>query len=105
MRQSQSWIGLRLLWLWDWRRQITRRHGVGEVLALVGAVAEGLVARMAAAAEGNGGPSSQAECVAFLILHFEIAFHSDRAVVNYRYFGCWQGILHWFSLQTETCFR
>ncbi len=93
MRQSHLVNGLRLLRLWHRRRQIARSHGIGEVLALVRAVAEGLVAGMAAAAQGDGRSSSKAERVAFLIFNFKIAFYSDRAVIKNRHFSCWQGNL------------
>ena len=82
-----------LLGLWDRRWQIASSYCIGEVLALVRTVAEGLVARMAAAAEGNCRATGQAESVTLLVFHFEIAFYFDRAVIKDRYFSCWQGIL------------
>ena len=109
LRQSQLVNGLKLSGLWDRRRQISRRHGVSEILALVRAVAEGLIGGMAAPTEGNRCASCQAESVALLVFHFEITFYFDWPVAEYGHFGCWQGILRWestkFSLNHDSGHR
>jgi hypothetical protein len=79
--------------LGDWGRQIAPGHSIREVLALVRAIAKGLIPGVAAAAEGNGGSPCQAESIAVLVLYLKITFHSDRAVIENRYFSRWQGIL------------
>ena len=66
----------------DDRGEIAGGDGADEVDAFVGAVAEGSACGLAAAAEGNGGASTEAECVAGLIDDFEVAFDTDGAVVE-----------------------
>ena len=53
----------------------------------MGAVAERLVGRVAAAAEADSGAPSQAEGAAFGIDNFEIAFHANRSVTVYGDLG------------------
>jgi hypothetical protein len=52
----------------------------------VGAIAEGLVGGMTAAAEPYGCPAGQAERLSFGIKDLELAFDADRTVVIDRYF-------------------
>ena len=65
----------------DWG-EIAGSDGAGEVDAFVGAVAEGSVCGLAAAAEGDGGAPTEAEGVAGLVDDFEVAFDTDGAVVE-----------------------
>jgi len=59
------------------RSEFAGDHGIGETASFVAAVAEGLVLRMAAAAEAQGGAPGQAERAAVGVDQFEIAFDAE----------------------------
>src|ERR1039458_7161292 len=68
------------------RGQFARDDGVIEALAAMGAIAEGLVGGLAAAAEGDDGASGETEGGAGGIEDFASALGADVAVIDYRYF-------------------
>ena len=67
--------------------EIPGGDGTDEVDALVSAIAEGGVCRLATAAESDGGASAEAERIAGLVDDFEIAFDADGTVVEDCHFG------------------
>ena len=64
------------------RGKFTGGHGVGEAGARVGAVAEWLVGRLAAAAERNDGTAGQPEGGAGGVQNLEVAFDTDGPVAE-----------------------
>ena len=64
------------------RRKFAGRHGIVETRAGVGPVAERLVGRLSAAAEGDYGPSGQAERGPGGVEDLEVAFNADGSVVQ-----------------------
>jgi hypothetical protein len=74
------------LQFWFGRGKLASNHGVGEAGSLVGAVAEGLIRGVAAAAKRNRRAPSQAESRALRIHDFEISFDSNRSIAIDRDF-------------------
>ena len=75
------------------RWQLSRRHGTGERLALMGAVAERDIRGMPAATQRDCRPSAEAEGLPFLIDDLKITFDTNRPVVEDGYLGCCHEIL------------
>src|ERR1700683_543929 len=72
-----SLLNLRLR---DGRRQLASYDGIRKVYLSVGAVAEGLVGRGAAAPQADSGTTGEAEWRAGGIDDLEVAFHANRTV-------------------------
>jgi hypothetical protein len=69
-------------------RKVSGGNFVREIGVAVGAVAEGLIGGMTAAAESNGGASGETEFISGGIDNLEIAFDQDGAVIlecNFRW--------------------
>ena len=70
------------------RGEVAGFAGALEAGAAVGAVAEGLVFRVAAAAEGDHCPAGEAELLAHRVVDREVAFETKGTIIVYGYFGC-----------------
>jgi hypothetical protein len=75
------------------RGEVASGDGAIETNPLVGAIAEGLVAGMAAPAKPDGFASGEAEWLAVLIDNFKIAFNAYWAAIGNSDFGASQGSL------------
>jgi len=64
-----------------WRRQILSFDGVRKARPRMGAIAEGLVGRLPAAAKPNRRPTCETKRLACRVDYFKIAFDANRAVV------------------------
>jgi hypothetical protein len=73
--------GIFRLQLGLWRGQFASYDSVLEASFIVRTVAEGLIGRVAAAAEANRRASGQAEGGALRIHDLKVAFHADTTVV------------------------
>ena len=75
------------------RWQLSGRHGTGERLTLMGAVAERDIRGMPAATQRDCRPSAEAEGPPFLIDDLEITFDTNRSVAEDGYLGSCHEIL------------
>src|SRR5258705_8292739 len=71
-----------ILQLWFRRRKFAGGHGIVETSAGMGPVAERLVGRLPAAAEGNHGASGQAERGSGGVQDLEFAFNTNWPIVQ-----------------------
>jgi hypothetical protein len=79
------------LWLRDGWRKVAGGYRAVEADAFVGAIAEGQITGMAAAAKANRFASRKTEGLAFLVDNFEIAFDTYGTVVGNSDFSSSQG--------------
>jgi hypothetical protein len=79
------------LWLRNGRGKVASSYRAIEANTFVGAIAEGQVAGMAAAAKANSFTSRKTEGLAFLVDNFEIAFDTYGTVVGNSNFSNSQG--------------
>jgi hypothetical protein len=95
LRNRENFLRKTFLFLnfWRWWWKISGRDFVGEIALAVRAVTEGLIGRLATAAESDGGASAETEFIAGWIVNLEIAFDEDGAVI-FESDLCW----HLFSL-------
>ena len=73
---------------WSGWWKISCRYFAGEICIAVRAIAEGLVRRVTAAAESDGGASGKAEFISGEVHDFKIAFDQDWTVIFECDF-CW----------------
>jgi hypothetical protein len=73
--------------LWFGRGKLAGSHRVGEPGTGVGAVAEGLIGGLTAAAEGDHRTSGKAEGGTGGVQNFEVAFDPNRSAVENCYLG------------------
>ena len=76
-------------WLWLGWREFAGNDRIAESGSFVGAIAEGLVGGMAAAAERNGSAARQTKWRSLRIYDFKIALHANGSVgVDGNFGGC-----------------
>jgi hypothetical protein len=75
----------------NWWGKVASGYRAVEADAFVGAIAEGQIAGMAAAAKANSFASCKTEGLAFLVDNFEIAFDTYGTVVGDSNFSSSQG--------------
>lgn len=85
------------------RFEVARLDRAGEVLSLMAAVAEGLIARMSATADADGLATGQSEDLPLLVNKFKIAFDTNRAVIEDSHFGCRHKFLRQDAPQNIGC--
>jgi hypothetical protein len=67
--------------------EITRTNGALKILSLVRTITEGLIARVATAANGDECAAAESKFLPYLIYNFKVPFNANGTVIEKRDFG------------------